>query len=173
MPAEQILERLMKEYGDSIFRMCYLCLKDYYLAEDAMQETFIKAMRFYDSFLHKSNEKTWLMRIAINCCKNIMRKQWFRLPMLNIEDHQQVDDKIPIEELLERDSLTKAIMSLRKSDRQIIILYYYQELSVKEISAIVGKKENAINQQLKRARERLKRFLKETDYGTKECQNNY
>lgn len=102
-----------------------------------------------------------------------MRKQWFRLPMLNIEDHQQVDDKNPIEELLERDSLTKAIMSLRKSDRQIIILYYYQELSVKEISAIVGKKENAINQQLKRARERLKRFLKETDYGTKECQNNY
>ena len=39
MPAEQILERLMREYGDSVFRMCYLYLKDYYLAEDATQET--------------------------------------------------------------------------------------------------------------------------------------
>ena len=41
MPAEQILERLMREYGDSVFRMCYLYLKDYYLAEDATQETMI------------------------------------------------------------------------------------------------------------------------------------
>ena len=41
MPAEQILERLMREYGDSVFRMCYLYLKDYYLAEDATQETFM------------------------------------------------------------------------------------------------------------------------------------
>ena len=39
MPAEQILERLMREYGDSVFRLCYLYLKDYYLAEDATQET--------------------------------------------------------------------------------------------------------------------------------------
>ena len=51
------------------FRMCYLYLKDYYLAEDATQETFIKAMKSYDSFLHNSNEKTWLIRIAINSCK--------------------------------------------------------------------------------------------------------
>ena len=49
MPAEQILERLMREYGDSVFRMCYLYLKDYYLAEDATQETFIKAMKSYGS----------------------------------------------------------------------------------------------------------------------------
>lgn len=55
-------------------------------------------------------------------------------------------------------------MSLNKSDREIIILYYYQELSVREISFITGKKENAINQQLKRSREKLKNYLKEDDY---------
>ena len=57
MPAEQILERLMREYGDSVFRMCYLYLKDYYLAEDATQETFIKAMKSYDSFLLQFKRK--------------------------------------------------------------------------------------------------------------------
>ena len=97
MPAEQILERLMREYGDSVFRMCYLYLKDYYLAEDATQETFIKAMKSYDSFLHNSNEKTWLIRIAINSCKNIMRTKWFRFPMMNVDDQQYIADDHSIE----------------------------------------------------------------------------
>lgn len=53
MPAEQYLERLLNEYGDSILRMCYLYLKDYQLAEDATQETYIKAMKSYDCALSK------------------------------------------------------------------------------------------------------------------------
>ena len=67
MPAEQGMERLIIEYGDAVLRMCFLYLKDYHLAEDAAQETFIKAMKHYDSFNRKSSEKTWLTRIAINC----------------------------------------------------------------------------------------------------------
>lgn len=58
MPADQNLERMMKEYGDAILRMCFLYLKDYQLAEDAVQETFIKAMKSYDAFEHRSSEKT-------------------------------------------------------------------------------------------------------------------
>lgn len=161
MSAEEILERLMNEYGDSVFRMCFLYLKDYHLAEDATQETFIKAMKSYDSFLHNSTEKTWLIRIAINTCKNIMRIKWFRLSMFNIEDQQHADDHNLIEEIIEKDTISKAIMSLNKRDRELIILYYYQELSVKEISFIMKKKENTINQQLRRTRKKLKYYLKE------------
>lgn len=113
MPAEQILERLMREYGDSVFRMCYLYLKDYYLAEDATQETFIKAMKSYDSFLHNSNEKTWLIRIAINSCKNIMRTKWFRFPMMNVDDQQYIADDHSIEEVVKKTVVaTLAILML-------------------------------------------------------------
>lgn len=164
MSTEQILERLMKEYGDSVFRMCFLYLKDYHLAEDATQETFIKAMKSYDSFLHNSKEKTWLIRIGINTCKNIMRTRWFRFPMMDIEEQQYLDMQNSIEELIEKDSISSAIMSLKRKDRELIILYYYQELSVKEISGIMNKKENAINQQLRRARKKLKDYLKEELY---------
>ena len=94
MPAEQILERLMREYGDSVFRMCYLYLKDYYLAEDATQETFIKAMKSYDSFLRNSNDS----------CKNIMRTKWFRFPMMNVDDQQYIADDHSIEEVVKKDS---------------------------------------------------------------------
>ena len=146
----------MQEYGDSIFRMCYLYLKDYHLAEDAVQETFIKAMKSYDSFAHKSSEKTWLIRIAINTCKNIMRNRWFQIIQNNLEDH--------IEEMLEKTSVSEAIMRLNANDRQIILLYYYQNLSVREIAKIIGKSENATIQRLNRARIRLKGNLVEVGY---------
>ena len=87
MPAEPFLERLMNEYGDTILRTCYLYLRDYQLAEDAVQETFIKAMNSYGSFKHQSSEKTWLIRIAINCCKNIMRNRWFQIRQNHFEYH--------------------------------------------------------------------------------------
>ena len=90
MSAKQVIERLIMEYGDAILRMCYLYLKDYHLAEDAAQETFIKAMKHYESFHQKSSEKTWLTRIAINCCKNMMRMNWFRLGRGYLEEDVQV-----------------------------------------------------------------------------------
>lgn len=164
MPAEQNLERLMNDYGDSILRMCYLYLKDYQLAEDATQETFIKAMKSYDSFEHKSSEKTWLIRIAINCCKNIMRNRWFQIIQNNLEDHIEKSGNNPIDDFLEKTSISDAIMKLNVSDRQIIVLYYYQNLHVSEIASIIGKTENTTIQRLNRARIRLKKLLVEVGY---------
>ena len=63
MSTEQILERLMREYGDSVFRMCFLYLKDYHLAEDATQGTFMKAMKklkdYFELHIKKSDSKIW------------------------------------------------------------------------------------------------------------------
>jgi len=164
MPAEQYLERLMNKYGDAIFRMCYLYLKDYHLAEDAVQDTFIKVMKSYDSFRYKSSEKTWITRIAINCCKNIIRTQWFRNARNNFEENMLVATENPIEDFLEKDSISRAIMELNANDREIIALYYYQELSMKEIASIIGKSENATIQRLNRARKKLKNILMEVGY---------
>ncbi len=167
MSEEQFLERLMHEYGDGLLRTCYLYLKDYQLAEDAVQETFIKAMKSYESFEHKSSEKTWLMRIAINCCKNVMRTKWFRTRQNNPENHMNGINDDPINDFLEKDSVSSAIMALNADDRQIIVLYYYQELSVKEIAIIIGKSENTTMQRLNRARGKMKKILTEAGYDTK------
>ena len=164
MVSEQEMERLMEQYGDAILRMCYIYLKDYQLAEDAAQETFIKAMRFYDSFAQQSSEKTWLSKIAINSCKNIMRTRWFKsrpAPLEELRGHAQPDE---IHQLLERDSVSGAIARLSTTDKEVILLYYYQELSVKQIAEILGKNENTVTQRLHRARNRLKCVLAEVDY---------
>ncbi|MDD3279294.1 MAG: sigma-70 family RNA polymerase sigma factor [Lachnospiraceae bacterium] len=164
MPTEQPLEHLMNKYGDTIFRLCYLYLKDYQLAEDATQETFIKAMNAYNTFQHKSSEKTWITRIAINCSKNIMRTHWFRNLQNNYADSMQPETENPIESFLEKNSISKAIMELPVNDRKIILLYYYQDLTIKEIAAIIGKSENTTIQRLNRARGKLKKILMEVGY---------
>ena len=158
MPAKQEMERLITEYGDALFRMCYLYLKDYHLAEDAAQETFIKAMKHYDSFQRKSSEKTWLTRIAINCCKNIMRMNWFRIGCGQLGENVRDSETDFIERVLERNSITRAIQSLEVYDRELIILYYYQELSMKEIAQMIGQSENVTIQRVNRARKNSKKF---------------
>lgn len=164
MLANQNVERMVNEYGNALLRMCYLYLKDYHLAEDAVQETFIKALKSYDSFNQKSSEKTWITRIAINTCKNIMRNHWFQMMRGNIDTQGTDAGDNPIEDFHTKDSVTGAIMKLGANDRKIIILYYYQELSVKEIAGIIGKNYNASLQRLNRARMKLKKILIEGGY---------
>ena len=122
-------------------------------------------MKHYDSFKRKSSEKTWLTRIAINCCKNIMRMNWFRLGRGQLEENRQTVVTDPIENVLEKDSITRAIQNMEVQDRELIILYYYQELSMKEIAQVIGKSENVTIQRVNRARKKLKKILMEVGYG--------
>lgn len=127
--ADGNIEYLMEKYGDDILRMCYLYLKDYQLAEDAVQETFIKAMNGYESFRHQSSEKTWLVRIAINCCKNIMRTHWFKIIKDDVAEYQEKDYSSPIENLIDSNSISGAVMKLDREDRKLfffIIIMRYQ-----------------------------------------------
>ena len=162
MMTEQQLTQWMDTYGTEIFRLCYLCLKDYHLAQDAAQETFIKAMSRYDSFRHQCSEKTWLTKIAVNICKNIQRTSWFRFGRDPLQENIPLQGD-PYGEVLQRDRLSQAILKLRTEDRQILLLYYYQELSMQEIAQILGKRENTIVQRVYRARTRLKKILLEVD----------
>jgi RNA polymerase sigma factor (sigma-70 family) len=161
---EELLERLMKEYGDSLLRTCYLYLKDYHLAEDAVQETFLKAVHSYGNLKKQSSEKSWLVRIAINNCKNLMRTAWFRFNRRGLPNEEiAVSDK-NFDYLLEHSALVGAVSLLSRADREVILLYYYQGLTVKEVARIINKSENTTAQRLKRARARLKKQLLEAGY---------
>jgi len=68
---EERIERLIDLYEDRLLRLCFLYLHDCTLAEDAVQETFLKAYNALSKFRGESSEETWLMRIAVNTCKDI------------------------------------------------------------------------------------------------------
>ena len=72
------IDRLMEQYGSSLLRMSALYLKDADLAQDAVQETFLKAYRHLNDYRGDSSEKTWLATICVNTCRDMLRTAWFR-----------------------------------------------------------------------------------------------
>ena len=70
------LERLMEEYGTGLLRLCALHLGDAALAEDAAQETLLRAWRRYGTFREAAAERTWITAIALNVCRDLLRSPW-------------------------------------------------------------------------------------------------
>ena len=87
-PADR-LDRMVRQYEKDLLRICCVYLRDRTVAEDVVQETFLKAYRNLDSFRGESSEKTWLMRIAINCCRDYRRSAWYRY----------IDNRVSIDQL--------------------------------------------------------------------------
>jgi len=95
---EHAFEELVDFYQTSLLRMCYLNLHDLGLAEDAVQETFVKAYRAMPSFRGDSDVKTWLMRIAINTCRDMQRGTWQKHPNQRVSFDQLPESSIAFPE---------------------------------------------------------------------------
>lgn len=153
---EQALSDLMRRHGDSIKRMCCVYLRDMGTAEDAAQETFIKAYSHIDELLRGDiqNEKAWLTRIAINTCKDMLRSSWMR----------HIDRRKTIEELPlaapagheENLALTEAITKLPPKHREIVLLHYYQGLNLRTCAQILGISAPTATRRLSQATKRLR-----------------
>lgn len=150
---------LIDEYGDSVLRMCYLYLKDYQLAEDVAQETFIRVYQHYGEFKKQSSIKTWILQIAINLCKNQIRTKWWKTR--SEYEIPEISEDGYYDSFLDRQMVLQEISKLSIKYREVILLYYYQELSISDISELLGEKESTIKTRLVRARNKLKPELKE------------
>ncbi len=152
------MNKLVIEYGDSLLRMCFLYLKDIHLAEDAVQDTFYKVYKNYISFKGDCQEKTWVMRIAINVCKNYLRSSWWK----------RIDEAVVLENIsvsndadtMQGHDLLLEIMKLSPKYKEVILLFYYQNMKIREIAQTLSIPEDTISVRLMRARERLKKELK-------------
>lgn len=152
---EQRLTRLMETHGSSILRVCYLYLKDHALAQDAAQTTFVKAWKALGTLREGSTEKAWLMRIAVNTCRDALRTSWFR----------RLDRRVTPEELPlvspgpQEPALAQAITRLPARDREVILLRYYEQLSPDEIAHMLRQPLNTVKSRLARAKKKLKQLL--------------
>lgn len=156
---EQALVRLMQIYGDSVKRMCCVYLHDLPSAEDAAQETFIKAFEHMEPLLAGEirSEKAWLMRIAVNTCKDMLRSSWLR----------HIDRRKTIEELPlsvtpaneERIALTQAVMALPPKLKDIVLLHYYQGLNLRTCAQILGISAPTATRRLAQAQKKLQKEL--------------
>lgn len=156
-PAVPDMERIVDQYGTALLRMCYLYLKDMQLAEDAVQDTFLKVYRNYGQFNGGAGEKTWVTRIAINVCKDYLRTAWRRRVNV-VEELNDIPDAEGTH-AAEDGALLNEVMALKPKYREVLLLYYYQDLKISEIAKVLGAPESTISVRLKRAREQLKSRL--------------
>jgi len=155
------IEGLLDQHGDSILRLCLLYLGDRQLAEDAFQETFLKAWKHQDSFRGDSSEKTWLTHIAMNVCRSMLRSGWFRLR----KQSQDIDTLLSLtapEEGRHLD-LTRELCALPGKYREVILLYYYENMNTREIAQLLHLPANTVSTRLRTARSMLHAALEGGD----------
>ncbi|MFT5873638.1 MAG: RNA polymerase sigma-70 factor (ECF subfamily) [Clostridium sp.] len=161
------IERLINCYGDDVLRVAYLYVKDMHKAEDIFQEVFIKIFKKYDSFKGNSSEKTWIMRITVNVCKDYFKSFWIKRVLLNSDrdedreiyneeyNAQSLDDNII--KAIESRELLHQVMNLTIKYKEVIILYYYEEFNTREISEMLKLPEGTVRTRLFRGRKLLKK----------------
>jgi len=156
------ITRLVEQYGDDVLRTAYVMLKSKELAEDAYQETFLRICRYYDSYRKECSEKTWITGIAVNVCRDFLRSAWRKRVTVTDDFSAHIsesDTQEMVEKKDEKEQLFRSIMKLPDKYREMIHLYYYQELDIKEISRILKIPGGTVKSRLFKARNLLAGML--------------
>ena len=151
------LERAIADHEAALFRLCFAYLGDAALAEDAVQETFVKAYKGYDRYCKDGEAKTWLTRIAINTCKDIRKSAWFRHIDLSTALESLPEEEVPFTE--QDDTLTRAIMGLKPKLREVVLLHDGQGLTAEETAMALGIARATMYKRLTKAHQLLRKEL--------------
>lgn len=167
---ESALNELMQLYGNELVRTAVLLVKDYYLAEEIVQDTFVTAFQKIEQLEDDRKLKGWLVIITVNGCRARMRKwSWKNIFLAEKEaafDQLAETDPLPEAALLtaqRNEHLHKGIQSLTYHYREAITLFYFHELSIREISEMLEENENTVKTRIARGRRLLKDFLQKGD----------
>ena len=142
------IEILITQYGDMLFRLCMIMLKNESDAEDAVQETYIKYYQKAPIFESEEHQKAWMIRVATNQCRDMLR---FR-----VKHPQMNDEKIGKIASDSSDSgILEALTTLPEKFRLVLTLYYIEEYRVEDIAKIIGKTTSAVKMRLQKGRKLL------------------
>ena len=153
------VEGLIDQHGDDILRLCLLYMGERQLAEDAFQETFVRAWRHLSAFRGESSAKTWLSHIAVNVCRDMLRTPWLRMrrSVRSVEEMEH----LPAPDATPRHELMDAIRALPDKYREVIVLVYVQDMKLREAAAQLRLPVPTVSTRLRRARARLAQLLSE------------
>lgn len=147
------IDSLYDHYADELYRYARFTLHDAHLAEDVVQEVFIRAIRSWSSFRGESTARTWLWQIARNYMRDVLRRQQVRNRHSAGNDIERYDVGAPFESLIE---LEEELQELTDDQRQVFVLRCMQDLPVKETAEILEWSESKVKTTLSRAITRLR-----------------
>jgi RNA polymerase sigma factor (sigma-70 family) len=154
------LRTIMEEHGEQLIQLAYFYTKSYHAAEDIVQDVFIT--------FHKSNYEergqlvAYLRKLTVNRSKDYLKSWSYRkLQLFDAWSGLSKRQHDRIVELEERSEIGAAVLSLPIHYREIILLYYFEEMSTPEIAELLGESDSTVRTKLRRAREKLKPLLQQ------------
>ena len=156
-------EELFKKYGDEILRTCMLILRNRSLAEDAAMTVYEQVFVSFKSFRGEAAEKTWLIRIAVNVCRNILKSSAYKTSMSG-EIPDTASDRDEYGQAETKAVVSQAIMSLPEIYREAAVLHLYNGFTLKEAARLAGVSQSAMTFRVSKAKELLRKALEECYY---------
>lgn len=154
MTQEENLIRIMEQYGNSVYRMSYLMLQNEQDAQDILQETLIRYLKKAPVFQSEGHEKAWLLRVANNLCRDMLRFQ-------KRNHYVNLDDICGLGAEPRESQLLAQVFQLPEKYRKVIYLFYYEGYSAGETATILKISESAVKKRLERGRNRLREIIEE------------
>lgn len=156
---DQITENIddvIHTYRDMVYRLAFARMGTKYDADEVFQEVFVRYLNKQPKFRDEEHRKAWLIRVTVNCCNKLWNSSW-RKKTETLQENL-------VWETPEDHDLHQALQQLPVKYREVIHLFYYEELSTAQIADILHRKDATIRTQLTRARTMLRNILKEEDY---------
>ena len=153
------LEPALQQYGNDILKYCYGILCDYHEAQDAMQDTFIKAYRSRESIREPEAYRPWLYKIAYRTCLNILQSKRKLLFVAVPESSYNMDEPFPDPELL------AALASLSPQDRAIFYSRAVEGMDYSQLESLYQMRGATLRKRYERAKKKLKDYLTANGYG--------
>ena len=149
-------ESIVRTYADMVYKIAYRYMHSVPDAEDVFSEVWLIYFKKERSFASEEHRKAWLIRVTINEAKSVLMK---RPTTQELTEREAAET--PESSAEERLDLRSAIERLKPEYREVICLYYLQELPVQTIAAILGRNENTVKTHLMRARQALRKYMGE------------
>ena len=156
---DERFQAIIREHNDYLLQLSYLYVKDWNAAEDIVQEVFIQYWIKSAQFQEQSSLKTYLTRMTINRCKDYLKSWRYRTQIVTNVFTEIIRPKNQLVLQDEQLIVADAVLSLSIKFREVIILYYFKELTIVEIATLLHTSESTIKYRLKKAKGRLKDML--------------
>ena len=153
-------DALYTRYASDIIRVSYFYLGDRGKADDVCHDAFV-SLFVNRPALEPGHEKTWLLKVAMNRCRDIWRSAWVRRVISGSPAFEMIPAPDTLGKHMEKAEVLQAVHSLPADFREIFILYYYQGYGISEISGILNLPEGTISSRLSRGRKKLEAILGE------------
>ncbi len=148
-------EEVIRRNSDMVYRLAFSQMKNKDDADDVYQEVFCRYIKKKQKFESEEHEKAWFIRVTLNCSKTVLKSFW-KTKISELDENMELID-------IEKKDLSHALLKLPKRYNAVIHLFYYEDLSVEEISEILKTSKANVRMLLTRSRRALKEILERSN----------